>query len=216
MLRAHKKSNNSLPQLSYIPTCFYGEEANLFWHTRDYSRNDVWASHMTKEEYMSGLKNLPGNDFYKYPKCKKFSPKPTDSAICHTFNGLELSKILKSSSWRENFLDAFTQGETPETLRSTGVDYDSGLMFSLDTMQSYLITKRERSSSHEPVNSFWIKLHQPGELPWVEQDKSSWHKMESHQDDMVTYFITIKGEKVANTVNTDRLHYLKYFQYSWI
>ena len=115
MLRAHKKSNNSLPQLSYIPTCFYGEEANLFWHTRDYSRNDVWASHMTKEEYMSGLKNLPGNDFYKYPKCKKFSPKPTDSAICHTFNGLELSKILKSSSWRENFLDAFTQGETPET-----------------------------------------------------------------------------------------------------
>ena len=201
MFRARTKSNNSLPRLSYIPTCFYGEEADVFCHTRDYSRNDVWASHMTMEEYKAGLKNLKKNDFYKYPKCSRFSPRPTDSSICHTFNGLELQKILKSSSWRDTFLEAFTQGETPETLKSTGVDYDSGLIFSLDTMQSYLITKRVRNMEHRPVNSFWIKLHQPGELPWIEQDKSSWQKIESHQNDMVTYFITIKGEKVANTVN---------------
>ena len=86
------------------------------------------------------------------------------------------------------------------SLRSTGVDYDSGLVFSLATMQSYFITKRERSFENRPVNSFWIKVHQPGELPWIERDKSSWQKLESHQDDMLTYFIRIKGEKVANTV----------------
>ena len=189
-----------MPQLSYIPTCFYGEDADSFWHTRDYSRNDVWASHMTIDEYKAGLKHLPDSDIYKYPKCKLFSPQPSDSAICHTFNGLELKKILKSSSWRDSFLEAFTQGQTRDTLKSAGVDYDSGLVFSLDTMQSYLITKRKRNNEHQPVNSFWIKLHQPGELPWIEQDKSSWQKLESHQNDMVTYFITIKGEKVANTV----------------
>ena len=97
-------------------------------------------------------------------------------------------------------MEAFTQGESRDTLKSAGVDYDSGLVFSLDTMQSYLITKRKRNFEHQPVNSFWIKLHQPGELPWIEQDKSSWQKLESHQNDMVSYFITIKGEKVANTV----------------
>ena len=43
------------------------------------------------------------------------------------------------------------------------MDKARGLVFSLDTMQSYLITKRRRHLENIPVNSFLIKLHQPGE-----------------------------------------------------
>ena len=203
-----KRSNNSLPQVSYIPTCFYSDEAESFWTTRDFSYLDVVASYMNKDEYQDSLKLKEAHDFYKYNKCKKFSPKPTDHAICHTFNGLEVSKILKSSSWLGDFKEAFTGGVDPEVpLKSAGIDKESGLLFSLDTMQSYFITKKERFLENLPVNSFMIKLHQPGELPWVTSDRSSWHKISSTQTNMVTHFITIKGEKVIHTVSN--LSYLR-------
>ena len=39
-----------------------------------------------------------------------------------------------------------------------------------------------------------------GELPWVKNDKSTWQRIKSTQNDMVTHFLTLKGEKVINTV----------------
>ena len=32
--RNFKRSNNTLPKLSYIPTCFYGKKAQTYWSTR--------------------------------------------------------------------------------------------------------------------------------------------------------------------------------------
>ena len=32
--RNFKRSNNTLPKLSYIPTCFYGKKAGTYWSTR--------------------------------------------------------------------------------------------------------------------------------------------------------------------------------------
>ena len=46
-----------------------------------------------------------------------------------------------------------------------------------------------------------VKVHQPGDLPRVMDDKSSWHRISSHQNEMATHFITIKGEVVHNTVS---------------
>ena len=196
------KSNNSLPQLSYIPTCYFGKESEGFWNTRDYSYLDVVGSHASAEDYKKTLNLKYKEDFYKYKKCKKFSPKPTDHGICHTFNGLEVGKILKSSNWLTDFKDAFTGGiDEPSILKSEGIDKDNGLVFSVDTMQSYFITKKERVLENMAINSFLVKLHQPGEIPWVTNDKSSWHKISSTQSDMVTKFINIKGEKVVHTVS---------------
>ena len=83
---------------------------------------------------------------------------------------------------------------------SEGVDIDSGFVFSLDTMQSYLITKKDRLAEQDSVNTFRIKVHKPGDLPRMEDDKSSWYTIKSNQNDMVTKFISIKGEKVDNKV----------------
>ena len=145
---------------------------------------------------------LDDPDIYKYKKCKKFSPKPADSQICHTFNGLELEKILKATNWRNAYQEAFTGGETGNILKSEGVDMDSGLLFSVDTMQSYFITKKQRLAENLPINSFLIKVHQPGDLPWVRDDKSSWTRISSQQNEMATHFISIKGEKVIHTVSS--------------
>ena len=152
--RNFKKSNNTLPNLSYIPTCFYGEDASTFWKTRDYGWIDVLASHASVHNYSSNLKLGQKTDFYRYPKCKKFSPKPTDASICHTFNGLDLAEILKPSSWMDAYQEAFTGGESDDILKSQGVDKDSGLLFSIDTMQSSLVTKKIRHLENIPVNSF--------------------------------------------------------------
>lgn len=200
LFRNFKRSNNQLPQLSYIPTCFYSEEAYKFWNTRDYSYLDVVASHASYDNYKESLK-FEDPDIYKYPKCKKFNPKPTDSSICHTFNGLDLEQILKSSNWMDAYQEAFTGAETDDILKSVGVDTDSGFIFSLDTMQSYMITKKQRHLEHIPINSFLIKVHPPGELPIMSEDKSSWQRISSHQDEMITHFLTVKGEKVSSTVS---------------
>ena len=160
------------------------------------------ASRASSDQYRESLNLKDDRDFYRYPKCQKFSPRPTDHAVCHTFNGLELQKILKPSEWVDAYQDAFTGGETGEIFKSEGVDKTRGLMFSLDTMQSLFITKKKRHLENIPVNSFMIKLHQPGELPWVQEDKSTWQRIKSTQNDMVTHFLSIKGEKVINTVST--------------
>ena len=48
-----------------------------------------------------------------------------------------------------------------------------------------------------------------GELPWVKNDKSTWQRIKSTQNDMVTHFLTLKGEKVINTVSLlNNLYYL--------
>ena len=72
----------------------------------------------------------------------------------------------------------------------------------LDTMQSYLQTFRARYDIQNDVDSFWIKVHQAGEIPWMENNPSSWEKIEAHEEEMSTVFINIQGEKVAHTVRT--------------
>ena len=102
----------------------------------------------------------------------------------------------------DTFTEAFGVGGTQwPDYKSEGVDTDSGFVFSLDTMQSYLITKKNRLEEQDSVNTFRIKVHKPGDLPRMEDDKSSWYTIKSNQNDMVTKFISIKGEKVDNKVS---------------
>ena len=51
------------------------------------------------------------------------------------------------------------------------------------------------------VDSFWVKVHQAGEIPWMGKNPSSWEKIEAHEEEMSTVFINIQGEKVAHTVS---------------
>ena len=197
--RNFSRSNNSLPQLSYIPTCYFGESAATYWKTKDYGFRQMGITE-NRDRFRESLQ-LEEPDIYKYKKCKKFSPKPADSQICHTFNGMELGGILKASNWINAYQEAFTGSETEDILKSKGVDTDNGFLFSLDTMQSYFITKRRRWPHNIPVNSFLIKVHQAGDIPWVKDDKSSWTRISSHQNEMATHFISVKGEKVINTVS---------------
>ena len=109
-----------------------------------------------------------------------------------------MKSILKPSSWLDAYTDTFGGGGNtePRGLTSKGVGIESGFVFSLDTMQSYLITKKARLEEQDSVNTFRIKVHKPGDLPRMEEDKSSWYTIKSNQNDMVTKFISIKGEKV--------------------
>ena len=45
------------------------------------------------------------------------------------------------------------------------------------------------------------KVHKPGDLPRMEDDKSSWYTIKSNENDMVTKFISIKGEKIDYKVH---------------
>ena len=195
------KSKNPIPNLSYIPTCFFGESAAKFWKLREYSEREH-DSNISQSEFQSTL-NIPEPDLYRYPKCTHFVQRPTDSGICHTFNGLDLRKILKPSSWVSSFQESFGDNEvesnTRDVLKSEGIDKEGGFVFSLDTMQSYFITKRKRDTPPLPYfNSFWMKVHKPGDLPIMSEEKSSWTKISSPQNDMVTKFISLKGEKVSH------------------
>ena len=70
-------------------------------------------------------------------------------------------------------------------------------------MQSYLQTYRARYSNiQNDVDTFWVKVHQAGEIPWMGKNPSSWEKIEAHEEEMSTVFINIQGEKVAHTVIT--------------
>ena len=199
-LHSFTKSKNPHPKLSYIPTCFFGGSAENFWSLREYSAAD-FLSNVSQKEFEFNL-NVPKSDMYRYPQCKQFEQRPTDLGICHTFNGLDLNKVLKPSSWVSIFKETFNphEAKTKEVLKSEGIDKEGGLVFSLDTMQSYLITKRKRETSiMGHLNSFWIKVHKPGDIPIMSDERSSWVKIESTSQDMVTKFISLKGEKVAHT-----------------
>ena len=67
---------------------------------------------------------------------------------------MDTVKIL--SHFRTNYQEAFTGGESQDILKSEGVDKARGLVFSLDTMQSYFITKKMRHLENIPINSFLI------------------------------------------------------------
>ena len=130
--RYFSPSNNSLPKVSYIPTCFYGEDATRFWNARDYSYVDALNSAIP-DEFKDDLEkehNLQESDFYKYPKCQSFFAMPTDSGICYTFNGLGLEKILKPSVWRDLFNRSFGGSQNDQTMKSVGVDVEDGFVFS--------------------------------------------------------------------------------------
>ena len=66
----------------------------------------------------------------------------------------------------------------------------------LDTMQSYLATMKLRHENQKDVNTFWIKVHQSGEIPWMSKISSTWEKVEAHSEEMSTVFIALQGEKV--------------------
>lgn len=67
-------------------------------------------------------------------------------------------------------------------------------------MQSYLATMRHRLDTFKEVDTFWLKVHQAGEIPWMSKISSTWEKIDAHKEDMSTIFLTIKGEKVDATV----------------
>ena len=196
--RYFSSSNTSLPKISFIPTCFYGMNAAKFWNAKDYSFVDALNS-ILPDEFKADLEteyHLRQSDFYKYPKCELFSPMPTDSGICHTFNGLALEKILKPSIWRNSFNKSFGGSKNEQPLKSVGVDIEDGLVFSLDTLQHFMINLQKRAVEQNGLNKFWIKVHTAGEIPWIFREKSTWTKVEAFDLEMSTRFITLKGEKI--------------------
>ena len=202
MIRSFTKASNSLPKLTPIPTCFFGADAAKYWTMKDYGEPQA-TNKISLEEYqkiMSSHNKLEENDLYRYPKCRKFSHKPSDSGICQTFNGLPLNKILKPSTWTDAFLSAFGTNDGENILKSEGIDLQDGFVFSLDTLQSYLIGMNKRSSGQRDVNAFYIKVHSKGEIPWITQDKSTWKKIFPFTNEMSTRFITLKGEKIEAKV----------------
>ena len=195
-----KPSKKSLPRLSLIPTCFFGQEASKYWRTEDYGWKDAY-NNLFPEEFENNLMkehDLTEPDIYRYPSCKMFSPYPSDNGICQTFNGMDLQNVLKKTAWRDTFMDAFGVDNVGEPLKSEGIDMEDGFIFSLDTMQSMLLTMKERDYEQENLNRFWIKVHMQGEIPWMKKDKSTWKKIEASTSDMSTKFITLKGEKISH------------------
>ena len=180
--------------MSYIPTCYYGNEAKKFWETRDYNNDDV-SRNVSKRQYEQEL-NFGDSDFYKYSKCDEFQPNPTDMGVCFTYNGLQVNDILKKSNWVNSFKAAFKTSENKKIKKSEGIERENGFIFSLDTMQSYLATMKQRHENQKDVNTFWIKVHQSGEIPWMSKISSTWEKIEAHSEEMSTVFIALQGEKV--------------------
>ena len=127
--RSFKTSSNSLPQVSFIPTCFYGKNAMSHWKIRDYAYDEVYSLTPLKE-YESNLDIEPA-DFYRYKKCNDFSPQPSDSGICQTFNGFGIKTILKNSKWSNSFANNFKGSEKNIVRKSNGIDMENGFIFSL-------------------------------------------------------------------------------------
>ena len=195
-------SEEPLPKLSFVPTCFFGKRAQSFWNSEDYSAVTA-LNQIPPTDYKESIEeelNLDDPDSYRYPHCRLFSPMPTDSGVCHTFNGLDIKQILTESYWRDSFDGALGGGETYDTLKSGGIDLEEGFVFSLDTLQSHLVTMNVRAKEQKDINSFWIKVHSPGEIPWIKKDKSTWKKIEPYGNEMSTKFITLKGEKIDSKV----------------
>ena len=73
-------------------------------------------------------------------------------------------------------------------------------------MQSYLATLRPRLDSQKSADTFWIKVHQAGEIPWMSKISSTWEKVDAHSEDMSTISITLQGEKVDGKVKNHEVH----------
>ena len=124
-----KTSSNNSPKISFIPTCFFGDESLKHWNTRDYSEGEKYSS-STLKDYEESL-NLKEGDFYRYPKCKDFSPQPTDHAICHTFNGIGVKNILKETKWTDAFTSSFKGAENNFVRKANGIELERGFTFTI-------------------------------------------------------------------------------------
>ena len=191
-------SNKSLPNVSLFPTCFFGESAETYFTTRDYSEIDATLN-VLLEDY-NNMIMIEKPDFYRYPRCRLFNPKPTSSGICHTFNPMKLKTILKESEWVDNFLSSFTGFQENDVLKSSGVNMEKGFVFSLDTMQSYMLSLKDHIDSERNINSFLIKVHLAGEIPWMSKDQETFVRISAFDEDMSTRFITITGEIITSDV----------------
>lgn len=144
--------------------------------------------------------NLDEPYIYKYPECQLFTSQPTTSGVCHTFNALHLEKILKPSHWTNSFIESFGESNNNPIFKSSSVGLENGFVFSLDTLQSYVLNMRDRVSDQKKINDFIIKVHPAGEIPWLTKDTSSWQRISSYPADMSTRFVSIKGEKIDSKV----------------
>ena len=211
LLRLFIKSNNSLPDVSLFPTCFFGEKAETYFMTRDYSEMDATLN-VLLEDYKNVIMNETP-DFYRYPKCRLFNPKPTSSGMCHTFNPLKLKTILKESGWTQHFTNSFNGFQEREVFKSSGVNVEKGFVFSLDTMQSYLYNLEEKTDTERNLNSFLVKVHPAGEIPWMSKDVHTFTRISAFDDDMSTRFITITGEIITSEVSLQEYNDKKFTKF---
>ena len=197
-LKSFNLSTNELTDYTMIPFCLFGKDSINYWNLRDYKEIDA-QNNIPLKQFQEDY-NLKEGDFYKYPKCKLFSPKPSQSGVCYTFNSLDLEKILKTSNWTKSFLNTFKEPDDRNIKKSAGIDLENGFVFTVDMMNSYLHTLKDRSVDQRKINSFWIKVHPSGEIPWIEKDRSTWKKITAFQNDMSTRFVSIKGEIISYEV----------------
>ena len=193
------KSNDSLPEASFVPTCFFGDNAKDYFSVRDYSKMDS-SDNVQTEEYRNNTEEmLQDPDYYRYPRCKLFSSKPTSIGICHTFNAYELETILKPSKWTNNFLASFAGFDDNIIMKNEGVNVEKGFVFSLDSMQSFLYSLQDEIGTKRDITSFLIQVHPSGEIPWMRKEKQNLKRISAMNDDMSTRFITIKNEDMITS-----------------
>ena len=173
---------------------------------RDYSVMDSSANVMFEEFRNISSQKSGSTDYYRYSRCKLFNPKPSSSGICHTFNALELKTILKASKWADDFLDSFSAFDEHEVFKSAGVKVEKGFVFSLDTMQSYMFSLQDNIDSEKDINSFLIKVHPAGEIPWMAKDSQTFKRISAVENDMSTRFITVSGDIITSEVGFDYLN----------
>lgn len=164
--------------------------AENFWTIPEYGEILFWGDKSLGdyEKELETLHNIPPPSIYRYPRCRQFkqvweiwileglylcvyyiSQIPTDSGVCHTFNGRSLDSLLKPSSWLDAFkwdtilTKAWTHSlkpysfhrqdisissgafktteevESEEVFKSVGIDKEGGLVFTLDTLQVHLL-----------------------------------------------------------------------------
>ena len=111
-----------------------------------------------------------------------------------------METILKASKWTENFKDSFSGFDENDIVKTKGVNVEKGFVFAVDTMQSYLYSLQNSIDSERDINSFLIKVHPAGEIPWMGKDQQTFKRISAFDDDMSTRFITVTGEIIASEV----------------
>ena len=170
---------------------------------RDYSALEPSANVMFEDFRNLSSQMSESTDYYRYPRCKLFSPKPSSSGICHTFNAMELKTILKASKWTDEFLASFSGFDEHKVFKSAGVKVEKGFVFSLDTMQSYMYSMQDNFDSERDIDSFLIKVHPAGEIPWMSKDPQTFKRISAVENDMSTRFITVSGDIITSEVGFD-------------